>query len=211
MKFQLALDGSLSDSLMVLKQTHTYVDIVEVGTPLVHREGIHAVQRILKAYPNLSILADFKIMDAGEYEATIAFEAGCDYVTILGMAYDVTVRSAVKAARHYGKTLVADMIGVSDIMERSKALLDMGVQVLCFHSAYDLRFTQRMPSETLKEMRAQLGKDVPLSIAGGIKLENIDEVLPYQPDFIVVGSGITQADDPGQAARNLSIRIRDAT
>lgn len=192
---------------MVLKQTHPFVDVVEVGTPLVHQEGIHAVHRIRKAYPDLSLLADFKIMDAGEYEATIAFKAGCDYVTVLGMAYDVTIQGAVKAARHYGKRLVADMIGVKDIVGRSKALMEMGVHVLCFHSAYDLRFIERNPAETLAEMREVL-PNAPMSIAGGIKLDNIETVLPHRPDFIVVGSAITQASDPMQVAKMLNERIK---
>jgi len=33
---------------------------------------------------SVAVLADLKIMDAGEHEANLAFEAGADIVTVLG-------------------------------------------------------------------------------------------------------------------------------
>ena len=43
--------------------------------------------------------ADLKIMDAGEHEANLAFNAGADIVTVLGVAHDETIRGVVRAAR----------------------------------------------------------------------------------------------------------------
>ena len=42
------------------------------------------VRRIKERFPCLEVLCDTKIMDAGAYEARLAFEAGADYVTVLG-------------------------------------------------------------------------------------------------------------------------------
>ena len=45
-QLQLALDGDLDSALEILSAAHPYIDIAEVGTPLVFREGMRAVRRI---------------------------------------------------------------------------------------------------------------------------------------------------------------------
>jgi len=81
LKLQVALDGDLESSLSILRVIRPYIDIAEIGTPLIFREGLRAIHVLHKAFPDLSVLADLKIMDAGEHEATLAFEAGCDLVS----------------------------------------------------------------------------------------------------------------------------------
>ena len=46
MKLQLALDGDLQSSIAVLDATKTYIDIAEIGTPLIYREGVWAVREL---------------------------------------------------------------------------------------------------------------------------------------------------------------------
>ena len=47
------------------------------------------------APPTATLLADLKIVDAGELEAQIGFDAGADIVTVLGVAHDVTIQGAL--------------------------------------------------------------------------------------------------------------------
>src|SRR5690349_14058031 len=68
-RLQLALDGTLEQAVTVLDLVAPYVDIVELGTPLLYREGIRAAAHIHHLYPDMTLLADMKIMDAGEEEA----------------------------------------------------------------------------------------------------------------------------------------------
>ena len=49
------------------------------------------------------------------------------------------------------------------------------------------------------EVLRKLKKDLVIGIDGGIKLENLDYVLKFQPDYIVVGSGIFGEEDPIEA------------
>jgi 3-hexulose-6-phosphate synthase len=84
-QLQLALDGDLASSLAILAQVHPYVDIVEVGTPLIYREGVHALRHIRAHAPAAMLLADLKIMDAGDEEAGIGFVAGAQIVTVMGV------------------------------------------------------------------------------------------------------------------------------
>jgi len=206
MKLQLALDSVWSKSLEILRSVISYIDIIEIGTPLIYREGMLAVQRLRASYPEAVILADLKIIDAGEGEATIAFEAGCDIVTVLGVAHDVTVRGAVAAARYFKKSIVADLIQVPDPVLRARQLLNMGCDYLCVHTAHDLSREYSRSIAVVQHMRDAL-PDAPLAVAGGIGPTLISEIAALNPEIIVVGSAITAASDPETAARMLRRRM----
>lgn len=110
-KLQLALDDvTLEAALALAESARPYVDILEVGTPLVIREGMHAVRALAEAFPEKEILADLKVMDAGEYEAGIAFEAGADYCTVLGCTDLITISGCLKAAQAYGRNVLCSWI-----------------------------------------------------------------------------------------------------
>ncbi len=206
MRLQLALDGDIDHSFAVLQAARPYIDIAEIGTPLVYREGIAAVRRLRSAFPDITLLADFKIMDAGEEEARIAFGAGSDIVTVLGVAQDETLRGALEASRRLDRQVMVDLIGIPDPAARAPALLAMGCHYLCVHTAYDLRASQS-PLEHLQQLRRQW-PDARLAVAGGIKLSNVNAILALNPEIVVVGSAITLADDPAQAACAFRERIK---
>ncbi|MFN8372658.1 MAG: 3-hexulose-6-phosphate synthase [Anaerolineae bacterium] len=206
MKLQLALDGELADSLALLQQVHPYLDIAEIGTPLLYREGVGAVRQLRQRFPALPLLADLKIMDAGAEEAAIAFEAGADLVTVLAVAHDSTIAGAVKAARRYGRQVLADMMQVPDMAARAWQLLALGCDYLCVHTAFDQQSTHETPLAHLRELRQQFPVG-PLAAAGGIKLETLDAVLALRPEIVVVGGAITRAANPPQAARAIYERI----
>ena len=207
MRLQLALDGTLAQALAILEAVHPFIDQIEIGTPLILREGVAAVAAVIKIYPDIPILADFKIADAGYEEASIAFEAGAALVTVLGLAADPTVRQAVEAARRYGGQIVTDLIQVTDLVGRSRELLDLGCHVLCVHTGYDRQSENESPLDALKTLRHAL-PDAPLAVAGGIHIDTIPAITVLQPDLVIVGGAITRADDPAAAARALKQRIQ---
>ena len=136
-KLQLALDGPLEDSLAVLRAAREYVDLAEIGTPLVLREGVRAIQRLRAEFPALPLLADFKIMDAGGEEARIAFAAGADIVTVLGVAADETIAAAAATARDCGGELMVDLMAVPQPLQRVQELMALGCDQFCVHRAHD--------------------------------------------------------------------------
>ena len=100
MQLQLALDlVDIEEARQILHETGSAVDIIEIGTPFVLRDGIIPVSTISREYPSHTVLADFKIMDGGGYEAKLAFDAGADIVTVLAAAEDITIKSVVTEAR----------------------------------------------------------------------------------------------------------------
>jgi 3-hexulose-6-phosphate synthase len=198
MKLQLALDGNLKDSLAILEAVSDMIDIAEIGTPLIFREGMNAARVFRQHFPTLTLLADLKIMDAGDEEATIVFEAGCDMVTVLGVTQDSTIRGAAAAARRFGKQFVADLMQVSDPVKRGRELLNLGCDYLCAHTAYDSQKTGQSPLMSLNLLRQELDQ-AKLAVAGGINLSTIDAIVQLQPDILIVGGAITRAPDPVQA------------
>lgn len=207
-KLQLALDGELSAALDILAETRPHIDIAEVGTPLIYREGMRAVRKIRAVYPALTLLADLKIMDAGDLEADIAFSAGADIITVLGLANDATIAGAAQAARAHGKRVMADMMQVADPLVRGRQLLALGCDALCLHRAHDLQASQAAPYALLAALQRNM-PEARLAIAGGVTLDALPQLLPCLPRIIIVGGAITQSSDPATMARRFAERIRN--
>ena len=209
-ELQVALDGELDAALDVLAQVHPYVDLAEIGTPLVFREGMRAVRAIRAAHPQLTLVADLKIMDAGQAEADIAFRAGADYATVMALASDATIAGAIASARSHGKRIMVDMMQVTDPLARARQLQALGCDLLCLHTANDMQAALGSPYAQLAQLRAALPSEQ-LAIAGGVKLDALAQILPLRPQVIIVGSGITAAPDPGATARQFHERIGHET
>ena len=207
-KLQIALDGELATALDILAAAHPYIDIAEIGTPLVYREGMDAVRRIRDAYPQLTLAADLKIMDAGEAEADIAFHAGADIVTVMAVAADATIAGALESARRHGKRLMVDMMQVDDAEARASELLRLGSDLLCLHTAHDQQAALGSPFAQLAALRAAL-PSAALAIAGGIRLPDLERILPLKPEAIIVGSAVASAADPGASAKRFQRRMRE--
>ena len=104
MKLQLALDlVNIPQAIEVVSQVADHVDVVEIGTPVVINEGLRAVKELKDAFPNVTVLADLKIMDAAGYEVSQAAAAGADIVTILAVAEDESIKGAVAEAKKQNK------------------------------------------------------------------------------------------------------------
>ncbi|UTH14094.1 3-hexulose-6-phosphate synthase [Macrococcus equipercicus] len=203
MKLQLALDlVDIQGAIEVIKEVEAYVDVVEIGTPVVINEGLRAVKEVKAAFPNMTVLADLKIMDAAGYEVSQAAAAGADIITILGAAEDESIKGAVKEAKAQGKEILVDMIAVSDIATRAKELDALGVDYICVHTGYDLQAVGKDSFEDLATIKSVV-TNAKTAVAGGIKLETLPEVIKQQPDLIIVGGGITSQDDKKETARQM--------
>ena len=85
-KLQVAVDLlTTADALALTNKVGPYVDIIELGTPLIKSAGLSAISAIKAAHPDKEVFADLKTADAGFLEADIAFSAGADLVTVLGV------------------------------------------------------------------------------------------------------------------------------
>jgi 3-hexulose-6-phosphate synthase len=207
MKLQVAIDLlSTADALALLNKVAPYVDIIELGTPLIKEQGLSVVTDVKAAYPDKLVFADMKTMDAGELEADLAFKAGADIMTVLGVAPDSTIAGAVKAGEAHGKSVVADMIGVTDKAARMEELKTLGVNWVELHSGLDEQAQPGYSIESLLE--AGRNAHMPFSVAGGVNAERIDGVESAGATVAVAGGAIYGAKDPAAAAKNLREKIK---
>ncbi|MFD2610946.1 3-hexulose-6-phosphate synthase [Paenibacillus gansuensis] len=191
MKLQLALDlVDIPQAKALVQEVEAYIDIVEIGTPVVINEGLRAVKEIKQAFPSLTVLADLKIMDAGGYEVMKASEAGADIITVLGVSDDSTIRGAVAEAKKHNKQIMVDMINVKDMEQRAKEVDAMGVDYICVHSGYDHQAEGKNSFAELNTIQ-KVVRQAKTAIAGGIKLDTLPEVIAAGPDLVIVGGGIT--------------------
>jgi 3-hexulose-6-phosphate synthase len=208
MKLQLALDlVDIPGAIELVKEVEEYIDVVEIGTPVVINEGLKAVKEVKAAFPDLTVLADLKIMDAAGYEVSQASAAGADIITILGTAEDESIKGAVEEARKQGKQILVDMIAVKDVAARAKELDELGADYICVHTGYDLQAVGKNSFEDLHTIKSVV-KNAKTAIAGGIKLETLPEVIKEQPDLIIVGGGITGKEDKRATAREMQELIQ---
>lgn len=208
MKLQLALDlVDIPGAIELVKEVEEYIDVVEIGTPVVINEGLKAVKEVKAAFPNLTVLADLKIMDAAGYEVSQASAAGADIITILGTAEDESIKGAVEEAKKQGKQILVDMIAVKDIAVRAQELDELGADYICVHTGYDLQAVGKNSFEDLHTIKSVV-KNAKTAIAGGIKLETLPEVIKESPDLIIVGGGITGKDDKRAIARKMQELIK---
>jgi len=193
------------DALALAGKVAAHVDIIELGTPLIKAAGLAAITAIKAAHPDKIVFADLKTMDAGELEADIAFSAGADLVTVLGVAGDSTIVGAVKAAEKHGKGVVVDLIGVADKAARAREVIALGAEFVEMHAGLDEQAEDGFTFETLLTDGSTSG--VAFSVAGGVNASSIAAVQASGATVAVAGSAIYSATDPGAAAAELRAAI----
>jgi 3-hexulose-6-phosphate synthase len=204
MKLQLALDRpDLAREMELVSSVARYVDLIEAGTPLLIREGIRAVRELRRRFRGRKIVADIKVVDAGEPIAEMAFAAGASVVTVLGCASDNVIERVVRTAKRYEGEVMADSLGVSDIQHRARELRKLGVASLCLNRR---GFKQQKASQ--KEAHKYLVSlvdeiELPVFLAGGIDLPELIELRQAPLAGVIIGAAIAEAASPEEAARQM--------
>lgn len=204
MKLQVALDfcKTYENAKAIIADVEEYVDIIEMGTPLLMECGLDIITRMKEAYPDKLILSDLKIMDAGRYETEEALKAGADIVTIMAVTEDKTIEAGVKVAKEYGRQIMVDLLSVRDIGNRIIEMDKMGVDYICMHTSKDLQRDGMNMAESFGKYRQYIKKSG-ISLAGGICLDNIQSYVDLNPDVIIVGEGIVAQTDRTEKARRI--------
>lgn len=202
MKLQVAFDSiDLDQSLRVAEETAAYADWLEAGTSLIKSAGIAAVRQFKERFPKNQIVADMKILDAGERESRLACKNGADIVVVEACASDSTVRDAVRVAHDLGRKIMYDLLGAHELLDSARRGQELGVDYLCFHKSTDESGIARF-FDDFKRVAQAAG--LPLVVAGRIHEQNIAQVMSVGPETLIIGSAITQAHNPGAAAKHFA-------
>ncbi|RJR40887.1 MAG: bifunctional hexulose-6-phosphate synthase/ribonuclease regulator [Desulfobacteraceae bacterium] len=176
---------------------------VELGTPLIKSEGMNAVREMRGRFPQLTICADMKTMDAGSTEVEMAAKAGANIVFILGCSPDSCVSEAVLAAKKYGVKLAADLISVADPEKRAVELEKMGVDIVNIHVGLDQQVLGIKPVDLVRRIASSISGKAMISAAGGLNSETAVQAWEAGADIIIVGGSLYKAASPEESVRKI--------
>lgn len=204
MKLQVALDRlSEEQCIETISATHEHVDIIEIGTGVLHEYGLSIVKNIKKNYPDKLILADLKICDAGDSESRNAFEYGADIITVMSFADLNTIHSCLKNAEKYHGEVVVDMLN-NQSAEILNGLSSINATSISLHVGKDQQNHDTLLSPLSNNMESF---NFNVYVAGGINEDNIEQFLKLNPDVVIVGSGITKSIDMTGVSERLKRKI----
>jgi 3-hexulose-6-phosphate synthase len=198
LNFQLALDRlSREECRRILGETHRYIDWIEVGTGVIKEYGMSIIKEIREAYPEKKIVADMKTCDAAEHETKQALQAGADITTVMAFSDNASIKKALQAAEETGGEVMIDLLNSPS--KRIEELHDLGVTLVSLHIGKDQQSEKAISREDFAPL--QPFPEMRTAVAGGMSTETIPQLLPMQPHTVIVGSAVTKAENPGEAAR----------
>ncbi|WP_223594084.1 3-hexulose-6-phosphate synthase [Neobacillus bataviensis] len=200
MKLQLALDRmTVAEAIELTKQVEDSVDWVEVGTSLIKEFGMSSVKELKQAFPNKVIVADMKTIDNARYEFEMAFEAGADIATVMGVSPLVTIDACIKVAKRYNKLVMIDLLNTSK--EQVTDLLKYNEAIFCAHVSKDEQEETGAKNLGTKHGGLLTDPTFKLAAAGGITLDSLESLRKtINPSVVIVGSAIAKANNPSEAA-----------
>lgn len=201
MLLQIAFDKP--EHLGLLSRLAPYADIIEIGTPLLKRFGLSAISTARELASGRIILADTKTADGGQLEADMMFGAGATFMTVLVSASRATHMAVDAVAARFGGTVIADAI----LESGQPALVPEGTHFpascayVAVHAPVDARLAGDTSTGHIDAVRDMHARGFRASLAGGIGPGTLEAVLEVEPEIIVVGSAITEAENPEDVAR----------
>ena len=213
-KVQLSLDlQTLADALPTAEiAVRAGVDWLEVGTPLILGEGLHAVAQLHRKYPQHPLIADLKTMDAGYLEAEMMYRNGASFVVVMGQAHEHTIREAVRAAAEFDRYVMGDIMLCPDKIAMAKKMENMGVDVIIHHIGLDERHWEKgkSPLDDLKKVRPAV--KIPIQAVGGLSIDQAAQCPALGASLVVIGAPLAVADyelKPAADAARLFETIKD--
>ena len=204
---QLALDFvNIEQALRVAREAVPGgADWIEAGTPLIKAEGLDAVRKLRAEFPDKTIVADMKVMDAGRIEVEAAAKAGADIVDVLGQATDETIAECIEAGENYGARIAVDLIAVPNPVERAQRIAQLGPHVIAVHTGIDEQMHGKVDFDVLAQIAKRV--DVNLAIAGGINSQTCVEAVRNGASIVIVGGAITKSPDARKATEQIKHAI----
>ncbi len=206
MKLQVSFDMiDLERALGIAQEIEPYADSFEVGTLLLLRHGIEALQAFKKNFPSKLISADSKIVDRGRETALIFTSAKADWITVMAGTNRNVIHAACATAHEHGTKVMLDLIDSREFGQSALEAKNLGVDALLIHQPYDLD----EPLVFLDKWELIRGNtDLPIHVSTRIKRDNIDSVVQVKPHGIILGRTITEAENPKEEARYFSELIK---
>jgi 3-hexulose-6-phosphate synthase len=165
-------------------------DWIEVGTPLILAEGLHAVRALRKEFPNHPIIVDLKTMDGGYLEAQMMGDSGADAVIVMGQAHDETIERVIEAGAEFGMLVMGDDLGARDRVAECARLEALGVGMVIHHVGYDRRNAHpELGLTPLTDLPAIVAATtVPVQAVGGLSIDQAVSCPGIGAPIVVFGA-----------------------
>lgn len=207
MELQVALDRMpLERAVDITAAVSPLADWIEVGTSLIKRYGMHAVETIVDAAAGTPVLADLKTADDARWEFAVAYDGGARSATVLGLAAAATIDTAVQVAEEHDREVMVDLMGLDQSARAALATRLPGHVVLAAHIGKDSQAHGHGPIVLLGPWAR--GRRV--AVAGGLGVDDIPALAGVPSLRVIVGSAVTGADDPAAAVSGLLTAARTA-
>ncbi|ASQ16019.1 3-keto-L-gulonate-6-phosphate decarboxylase UlaD [Enterobacter cloacae subsp. cloacae] len=207
---QLALDHtSLQAAQRDVARLSDHVDIIEAGTILCLTEGLNAVRALREQCPGKTLVADWKVADAGETLAEQAFGAGANWMTIICAAPLATVEKGHAVAMRCGGEIQMELFG-NWTLDDARAWHRIGVKQAIYHRGRDAQASgQQWGEADLARMKALSDIGLQLSVTGGITPADLPLFKQINVKAFIAGRALAGAANPPQVAEAFHSQIRD--
>lgn len=208
---QLALDHTALDAaLETAQQLHQHVDIIEAGTLLCLSCGVEAVRRLRQQHPQKTLVADYKVADAGGTLADMAFTAGASWMTVICAAPLATFASALDVAQQHQGDIQIELFG-HWTLDDARRWRQLGLKQAIYHRGRDAQASgQQWNQHDLDTMKALSDLGFALSITGGITPQDLAQFKDIDVKAFIAGralgdpaSGIQRAAEFHQAIASI--------
>lgn len=199
MKLQISFDmPDLDKAVLIAQQVAPYCDILEIGTLLIYKYGIHAIEIFKQQCPKKTILTDTKIVDRGRIAATLFCSTKTDWFTVMAGTGKDVIHTACTTAHEQNKKVMIDLMDSSSPGQSALDAQSLGANALLFHQPYD----EQKSLVFLDQWDMVRGNtQLPIFVSAHINRENIDKIISIAPDGIIIGRAIVQAENPAQEAQ----------
>lgn len=197
MKLQVSFDSmDLEQAIKVASKVQDYADILEIGTLLIYKYGITAVEKFREQFPEKELLADLKIIDKGADSVNLAVKA--NWISVMSGTSKKAILNASKAAEGNGQKIMLDLIDSPAVGQSALEAESLGVDALLLHGSFDADD----PLEFLENWDMIRGNtQLPIFVSSLITKENIETIINLNPQGLVIGKAITEAEDPAAEAK----------
>lgn len=200
MKLQISFDmTNLDKAISIAKDVAEYADILEVGTILIYQHGVGAVQAFREQFPRHTILADTKIINQVKDTIPLFARAGANWITLMAGTPKDIIHASTTSAYNLNLQIMLDLTDSGSLAQSALDAKKLGVNALLLNQHYD---TEKGPHSFLEAWELVKGNtELPIFICSTINRENIETIVRMKPDGIVIGSSITEAENPTQEAQ----------
>lgn len=199
MKLQISFDiQDLDRALAVGAQVADHADVFEVGTLLLYKYGVKAVEQFRENFPKKIIFADCKIIDRGKECVTTMAQAGANWVTVMAGTGKDVIHNACTTGDKFNVQIMLDLLDSSSLGQSALEAKNLGASALLFHQPHD-------EQESLifldKWDMVKGNTNLPIFVSGRIKRETIETMLSVKPSGLIIGKSIVEAENPAQEAQ----------